>query len=378
MNRWGVLALLFGARTVMAMQFQAIGAMSPFLIDGYGISLAEIGLLIGLYMSPGLFFALPGSAIGQRFGEKPVVVMALAMMAVGAAWMSVAPNWAMLVAGQVLAGLGGVLINVLLTKMVADWFAGAEITTALAIFINSWPVGIGLGLVVFPLLAAAFGPGAAFALLAALAFGFAVALAGLYKSPETKAAMPLGRRWPAGTAVKAALAGGMCWGAFNGGFAILFGLGTALLVEQGAGPEAAARQTSLLLWAVAVVSPFGGMLVDRTGQRQLVIGAGLAALAALSALVGVIGASAVLFVTFGVIVGLIAGPIMSLPAVALRPEERIIGMGLFFTVYYLALVAAPAMAGWLVDLSGETSAAFWLAALLQGLALASLPFARRS
>ncbi len=378
MNRWSMLALLFGARTVMAMQFQAVGAMSPLLIDAYAVGLAEIGLLIGLYMSPGLIFALPGSAIGQRFGEKPVVVLALLMMAAGAVLMAFATGWVMLLAGQVLAGLGGVLVNVLMTKMVADWFAGAEITTALAIFINSWPVGIGLGLVVFPPLASLFGLPAAFLLLAATAFGFAITLLGFYQAPAMPTASLVERRWPPRPTVRAALAAGTCWGAFNGGFAILFGLGTALLVDQGADAEAAARQTSLLLWAVAIVSPFGGLLVDRTGRRHLVIALGLAGLAAMTVLVGVIGASALVFITIGVVVGLIAGPIMSLPAVALKPDERIIGMGLFFTVYYTALVAAPAAAGWLVDLSGKASAAFWLAALLHGLALVCLPFARRA
>src|SRR3989442_8731180 len=35
-------------------------------------------------------------------------------------------------------------MNILLAKMVADWFAEGELTTAMAIMLSSWPVGLGL------------------------------------------------------------------------------------------------------------------------------------------------------------------------------------------------------------------------------------------
>ena len=141
----------------MAMQYQSIGALSPLLSDRFGIGLAEIGVLIGLFVVPAVVFALPGSTIGQRFGEKPVVVVSFVLMAVGACVMALTDNWSVFLIGHLLAGLGGVLVNILMTKMVADWFVGAEITTALAIFINSWPFGIALSLVVFPPLATSLG-----------------------------------------------------------------------------------------------------------------------------------------------------------------------------------------------------------------------------
>ncbi|MEO0918584.1 MAG: MFS transporter [Pseudomonadota bacterium] len=93
MNRWSILAILVAARTVMAMQYQVIGALSPFLIEGFGIGLAEIGVLIGLYVLPGVIFAIPGSAIGQRFGEKPVVIAATGLMAAGALLMASTSNY---------------------------------------------------------------------------------------------------------------------------------------------------------------------------------------------------------------------------------------------------------------------------------------------
>src|SRR5439155_18257285 len=48
-------------------------------------------------------------------------------------------GWQM--AGRLASGAGGVLLTVQLTKMGTDWFAGKEIATAMAIFVNSWPAG---------------------------------------------------------------------------------------------------------------------------------------------------------------------------------------------------------------------------------------------
>jgi hypothetical protein len=48
----------------------------------------------------------------------------------------------------IISGTGAVLLNILLAKMVADWFGDRELATAMGILVVSWPVGIGLALVV--------------------------------------------------------------------------------------------------------------------------------------------------------------------------------------------------------------------------------------
>jgi len=64
-NRWTVLALLFAVRTVMAFQYQSTAAVSPLLMQRYGVNFADIGLLIGLYLAPGIVLALPGANSGH-------------------------------------------------------------------------------------------------------------------------------------------------------------------------------------------------------------------------------------------------------------------------------------------------------------------------
>ena len=45
----------------------------------------------------------------------------------------------------------------IMSKMVTDWFAGREIASAMAIFVNSWPVGIALALIALPPAGTAYG-----------------------------------------------------------------------------------------------------------------------------------------------------------------------------------------------------------------------------
>src|SRR5882762_10632765 len=82
-GRWMALAIVFITRTSMGYQFQAIASVGPLLVTDLGLSWAQLGSLIGFYMLPGAFLALPGGILGQRLGERRTVVGSLALMVVG-------------------------------------------------------------------------------------------------------------------------------------------------------------------------------------------------------------------------------------------------------------------------------------------------------
>src|ERR1700693_2813907 len=152
----------------MAFQFQSVAAVAPLLSSEYGVGLADVGVLIGLYFTPGVALALPGGAIGQRFGDKTTGLAAIALMLIGGLAMALSDSGTVQIAGRLVAGAGGVLLNVQMTKMVADWFAGKEIATAMAIFVSSWPAGVALSLLTLPLIGTAHGVSAVYLAVAAL------------------------------------------------------------------------------------------------------------------------------------------------------------------------------------------------------------------
>jgi len=272
-----VLLLLFSVRVVMALQFQAIAVMSPVVQDRFAVGLAEIGFLFGLYLAPGIVFALPGGALGRWFGDRRMVVLGLVLMTLGGALAVTAQTWEGQVAARGIAGIGGVLLNVLMSKMVADWFAGREISTAMAIFVNSWPTGIALGLLALPWVEAAGGFPAAMGMVAGLCFAGLVVMALLRADPETGLAPGAGSGgWPRGAALMATVMAGSVWGLMNVALGMVFGFGPTLLAERGWSLAAASAQTSLAMVALAVAIPVGGVLADRTGRRDLVIAVSMA------------------------------------------------------------------------------------------------------
>src|ERR1700676_3434084 len=211
-HRWAILAVLFVVRLTMAFQFQSVAAVAPLLGRQYGVGQADIGILIGLYFTPGIALALPGGAIGQKFGDKTTVLAALMLMLIGSLAMALSTSWTGQITGRLVAGAGGVLLNVQMTKMVADWFAGKEIATAMAIFVNSWPAGVALSLLTLPLIGTAYGVSAVYLAVAALTAAGFVVLAIAYRSPEnlvmnTTASARLDR-----SAAIAVIAAGSIWG----------------------------------------------------------------------------------------------------------------------------------------------------------------------
>src|SRR3977135_3675829 len=99
-NRWGILAVLFVVRLTMAFQFQSVAAAAPLLPPHFGAGLAEIGILVGLYFTPGAALALPGGAIGQRFGDKTTVLGALTLMLIVGLAIALSVSWSVQIAGR--------------------------------------------------------------------------------------------------------------------------------------------------------------------------------------------------------------------------------------------------------------------------------------
>jgi MFS family permease len=147
-SRWMMLLVLFLARTAMGFQFQSVASVSPLLVRDLAIDLALFGSLIGAWMLPGAVMAIPGGMLGGRFGDKRVALFGLLLMVIGSAVTAGSNEYLSALVGRIVSGTGAVLLNVLLAKMVADWFGDRDLATAMGILVVSWPVGIGLALVV--------------------------------------------------------------------------------------------------------------------------------------------------------------------------------------------------------------------------------------
>jgi len=349
----------------MAYQFQTVGSLGPILVDALKIDFVWLGTLIGLYMLPGAVFALPGGLLGQRFGAKNVVLIGLSLMAAGGA-LTATESFPIVTAGRLISGIGAVLINVVMTKMVTDWFADREIVTAMSIFITSWPLGLALGLFSFPVLAAAVSWGAA---MFAAAF---VALIGL-------ALVALIYRDPPGAQASAKLSfcismdrrewllisfAGLIWSAYNVGLVVLISFMPEFFTTRGYSLIEASRVVSLLGWILIPLGPLAGYMAERLNRPRLLMVGAFCIVALAAAALPLTTAPVTLFLLIALGIGLPPGLIMALPAQALRPENRSIGMGVYYTFYYVGMALLPAVAGFVRDVAGSPATALFASAMM--------------
>ncbi|MEZ5864536.1 MAG: MFS transporter [Geminicoccaceae bacterium] len=175
-----------------------------------------------------------------------------------------------------------------------------------------------------------------------------------------------------------ALAGAI-WAVYNGALVLAFGFGPTLLTERGWSLAAASSTTSIVLWLMVVSVPLGGLMADRSGRRDTVLALGLAGFAAMlvAAVLAPLWAVPAIFVGLGLTCGISGGPILSLPSRVLRPEARALGMGVFFTFSYAALMVSPTLGGWLAERTGDAGTAFVLGAVMLASGLPALGLFRR-
>ncbi len=354
-SRWTILAVLFLARASIAFQFQSVAAISPVLVDDLKLDYAQLGLLVGIYMLPGAVISLPGGMLGARFGDKAIALCGLLLMVMGGVMTALADQYAMAVAGRLVSGVGAVLLNVLLTKMTSDWFAGREIIVAMAILVTSWPFGIGVALAIQPLLAAAQSWPLAIHATAGCSFLAFLLVAAIYRSPVAVPAASSGKLL-GGMALReftgASLAG-LIWALYNVSYILLVTFAPPLLVARGLSTTDAGFATSLATWTLMISVPLGGVLIERIGRPLMLIAVCLVLMGLAIALAAICGDSRWAIALAGLISGIPAGAIMALRAHVLSPRSRAVGMGVFFTWYYLAMALFPAIAGLLRDLSGD-------------------------
>ena len=369
-NRWLILAVLTFARTIMGFQFQSVAAVSPYILDYFHMSYAVLGTIIGLYLLPGAAVALPGGVLAQRYGDKFIVCIGLAAMTLGGVIMAASNDYAILFAGRVICGCGAVLLNVLVTKMVTDWFQGREIVTALGILITSWPLGIAVALVVLPTLAEATSWSIAIYAAAALSCVAFLLVATFYRTPANRNGSPslrlsisLSRR-----ELVLAILAGLVWTFYNIALIIVLAFGSEFLMAWGQGRLAASATISTVSWIIIPAIPIGAWAAERIGRPDLtMIGCFLLVALAIWWLAAM-GPSLALLVAIGFIFGPPGGLIMTLPGEAAPPERRAVTMGIYFTCYYIGMGILPPIAGYARDLTGSAATPLWFAGAMAVLA----------
>ena len=366
-RRWALVAAISLARVAFGYQFQSLASLGPELLARFGLGYAQLGTLIGLYMAPGILVALPGGLLGRRFGERLVVGGGLLLMLLGSLACAVAGGPAGIGAGRALAGAGAVMLIVMQGKMLSDRFAGRAFMPVMGVVVGAFPVGVGLvELTHGPLVRAVGWPGL-FIFGAGLA---AVSLVLFVVAAEPARPSANGSAWalPSRRECELVAVAGVIWTAYNAGYYGFLSYMPSFLAVRGHDPGLLAVVLLVATWCNLPATVLGGALAARYGERPVFMVGTLAGIVAVAG-PAVLDWPLLWGLLFGTVASIHAGVIVALGTLSARPENRAVGMGLFYTIYYAGGALLPAMCGRAADLAGDPAGALVAAAALSGIAI---------
>ncbi len=321
-----VLALTSTASFMISLNSQVVTTALNVIRTDLGASMELLEWTVNAYILSFAVLLLGGSALGDRFGRRRMLMAGLALFTAASAACGAAPNVAMLIAARAIQGMGAALVMPLAMALLSGVFSAAERGKALGIFASitgaamiagpvlggaiaagfAWQwifwINVPIGLILLPLiyrnLGEAFGPKAkldlpgialvtiaAFALVWSLMRGNPVG----WSSPEVVAGFAVSAiallafvQWEARAAQPMLSLGLFRRRAFAIGnlaslpyYAAIYGttflLAQFLQAAQGYGPLGAGLR--ILPWTATLffMAPVAGSLINRVGEKRLVV-----------------------------------------------------------------------------------------------------------
>jgi MFS family permease len=356
-RRWAMLALCFATRVGLGFQFQTLGSVADPLARELHFSFSEIGTLIGLFLVPGLVLSLPAGIAGRWASERMLIACGMLALALGGAADAVAHGFGLFAVGRLLAGAGFVFSTIFFAKMVADWFTGREIATAMAVLVMSWPFGIAMGQVVYGVLAATPHWRMAFAIASLYCLAGDALVLLLYRPPPATTAQtaPTSHRLTRREWLLILIAA-FVWAAFNAAYLVWASFAADVLTAHGMNAVEAASIASVASWLLIASGALAGMIADRTGRPGLILTICMSVAIGCLVMLPVPGWALAASIAAGLIGFAPAGLVMAPTSEAMAPQKRAFGMGVFFSAWFLMTAPAPAIAGWLRDRTGDAYA----------------------
>jgi MFS family permease len=365
---WIILAALALGRVAFGYQFQTIATLATDLIARFHLSYAQLGSLIGTYQLLGVFTAIPLGLLASRFGDLWILGTGLALMTAGACISALSDAPTGIAVGRAVAGVGAVAMIVLQGKVIAEWFTGPRFMIGISVSVCSFPIGMGLAQLLLPSLLGAFGLRAALA-SAAVPAGLAFLLfVTSHRTPRHGLLIPRRFTLPSARECMLLAIAGLAWMTYTAGYSAFASYLPASLSLRGETLFVIALVMTIATWGNVPATLLGGGLATRfggynvflVGTLSLVVGmAGMALTGwpvAWSALVGVVG-------------GIHPGVIMAVGTLSARPRNRAVGMGIFYTLYYLGGAISPALCGVAADAYGSPAGGLLAAATLSAIAI---------
>lgn len=363
----GILLAITFARFAFGYQFQTVASLGPELTARFHLDFTALGTLVGLYMLPGIVAALLFGFLAQKLGDRAVLGGGMALMTVGSLAAAFAGGPAGIGTARVLGGAGAVALMVMQGKVLADRFQGRSFLLGLGLILGAFPIGIGVAQLVQAPIARAFGWPMAFVsggLPSALA---SVVLLACWRSGgAAHGTRRLG--WPSREECVLVILAGLIWTFYNAGFNAFLTYTPSLLALRHQPAWVTDAVMNATTWGNLPAILFGGAVAARFGANRVFMVGTLVAIVAVPA-IALTDWPLLWGIIYGTVGAVQAGVVVGAGTLSSRPQNRAVGMALFYTTYYLGGTVFPGLCGRAADLVGDPSGAFICGAAISALAI---------
>jgi len=372
---WFILLIVLLASLAAPLNQFKVPPVMPLLMEAFGASAAQAGLLMSLFAITGLFLAIPAGFIFQKLGYRLTGMIAILSLVVGAGWGAFSRGFDIMLASRIVEGVGMSLMSVVAPAVIALWFSPNTRGKAMGVWAVWVPLGSTIMFLLAPPLAGRWNwPGVWwFGCLYAFWVGLLYLVFLKSKSeepPKPKERASPGKMQDHGMAKvlsnRDLWLSSLLFCCFNFVFiAFITWAPTFLHQTRGMSLARAAFLVSLASILTIVACPTSGWVSDRTGTRKWVAVIPMALMAPLYPLSFLVGENyfPALVVLLGFISGFVPTGVFS-GAVETVGDERLSGMAMAVIQIgqNAGMLLGPLVFGWIIESGGGWQTAFWVLA----------------
>lgn len=145
-TRWVAVAMVVASGVVAALQVGKGAIALPALRAEFGLGLEAAGWIMSVFALLGVVGGIPAGAAVTRFGDRRLLVLGLAALALGSVVGSAAGNFPLLLGTRVLEGLGFLLVVVAAPALLQRIVAAPDRDLAFGIWSAFMPTGMAIAL----------------------------------------------------------------------------------------------------------------------------------------------------------------------------------------------------------------------------------------
>ncbi|MDH5447990.1 MAG: MFS transporter [Candidatus Bathyarchaeota archaeon] len=373
--RWKTLALAYVCMLSFALVFQSIPPLLTLICQEFGISHAHAGLLMSLFALPGIFVALPGGIISDRFGMKKTGITSLVLMIAGTLIVGTSITPLQAYVGRIVSGIGGLTLAIVLPQLVSKWFLGKELGVGMGVFNTAMPLGTILSFNVFSVIGNDLGWQVPIFLTTTASIFALLLFLWLFKKPTEKSENAKSSIFRGITKLGASIwLVGFSWMWFNAAFISFLTFSHDFFVAKGHEVGSAGFMSSVIIMGSLFLSPLIGYLVSKFRREEMFIGLSGVILAFLLFSIPTALHILPLLVLIGIFAALVPVSIFSLPSKIVKPKNLGLAFGIITACLNIGVLVGPFLAGLAKDFTGEYNFSFYLLSLFAVLQTVTIGF----